>query len=111
MKPLEAEILVAEVGSALGEDELYHVTFDGFVFDESRFVVLGGEAEAITERMEAAYQDSWDLGASLKGAIRALAGEEGTVPHEELEVAVLERAAVGRAFRRVDTPELTSLLS
>jgi proteasome alpha subunit len=111
MKPLEAEILVAEVGSGLGEDELYHVTFDGFVFDESRFVVLGGEAETITERMEAAYQEAWDLGASLKAAITALSGEERTVPNEELEVAVLERSAPGRAFRRLELQEITALMA
>jgi proteasome alpha subunit len=110
MKPLEAEILVAEVGPAVGEDEIYHVTFDGFVFDESRFVVLGGEAETITERMEAAYQDGWELGAAVKAATGALAGDERTVPPEELEIAVLEREATGRAFRRVETAELTSLL-
>jgi proteasome alpha subunit len=111
MKPLEAEILVAEVGSAVGEDELYHVTFDGFVFDESRFVVLGGEAETITERMDAAYQAESDLGGALKAAITALSGDERTVPHEELEVAVLERSAPGRAFRRVETAELATLLA
>src|SRR6201746_167931 len=34
MKPLEVEILVAEVGEAFGEDQLFHILYDGSVVDE-----------------------------------------------------------------------------
>ena len=47
-KPLEVEILVAEVGVEAGGDQLFHILYDGSVVDEDRFSVLGGEAEAIT---------------------------------------------------------------
>src|SRR5579884_3966479 len=56
MKPLEVEILVAEVGSDAADDRLYHILYDGSVVDEERFTVLGGEAEAISERLGASWQ-------------------------------------------------------
>src|SRR3954453_13067532 len=49
MKPMEVEILVAEVGEHPGDDQLFHILYDGTVMDEDRFSVLGGEAEAIAE--------------------------------------------------------------
>src|SRR5207248_3980189 len=58
IKPLEVEILVAEVATAEGgsHDQLYHILYDGTVMDEDKYSVLGGEADAITERDEAAGQ-------------------------------------------------------
>src|SRR3954468_13243114 len=52
MKPMEVEILVAEVGFEGAEDELYHILYDGTVVDEEGFTVLGGEAEAIADRLK-----------------------------------------------------------
>jgi proteasome alpha subunit len=49
LKPLEVEILVAELASPTRPDQLYHVLYDGTVVDEERFSVLGGEAEAISK--------------------------------------------------------------
>src|ERR1700744_5830504 len=46
MKPLEIEILVAEVGATADKDELYHILYDGTVMDEAGWSVLGGEADA-----------------------------------------------------------------
>ena len=50
MKPLEVEILVAELGDD-GENQLYHIAYEGTITDEDRFAVLGGDAETITERV------------------------------------------------------------
>src|SRR5438270_2306455 len=47
LKPLEVEILVAEVGTEPGTDQLFHILYDGSVVDEDHYSVLGGEAEAI----------------------------------------------------------------
>ena len=55
MKPMEVEILVAEVGADGRDDQLFHILYDGTVVDEDRFSVLGGDAEAIGARLEAAY--------------------------------------------------------
>ena len=65
MKPLEVEILVAEVGPGVGEDELFHILYDGTVVDEDRFSALGGEADAITARFAATYQNGWPINDAL----------------------------------------------
>src|SRR5947209_17577763 len=56
MKPMEAGILVAEIGKDADSDELYHILSDGSVVDEKRYSVLGGEAETIAERLG----EAWD---------------------------------------------------
>src|SRR5215210_5254466 len=50
MKPMEVEILVAEVGYTSAGDQLFHINYDGTVMDGGRFRVLGGDAEAIVGR-------------------------------------------------------------
>ena len=110
MKPFEVEILVAEVGDQLGQDQMYHVLYDGTVLDEERFSVLGGEAEAIAARMEESYDDGWSLGAALQACAKALAGPERTLEPSDLEVAVLSRIDGRRAFRRIEDDEVGVLL-
>ena len=39
MKPIEVEIVVAEIGDEPGRDQLFHIRYDGTVIDETRFVV------------------------------------------------------------------------
>src|SRR3979490_2847235 len=39
MKPMEVEILVAEVGTTPAGDQLFHLLYDGTVIDETRFAV------------------------------------------------------------------------
>ena len=51
MKPMEVEILVAEVNDD-GPDQLFHILYDGTVVDEDRYTVLGGDADAIAQRLE-----------------------------------------------------------
>ena len=110
MKPMEVEILVVEVGLHPETDALYHILYDGTVVDEERFTVLGGDAEAISDRVEAAFSDGLSLADAVKAATRALAGPDRSLSAPELEVAVLERSAPRRAFRRVEGDELTQLL-
>ena len=110
MKPLEVEILVAEVAPEPAGDQLFHILYDGSVVDEHRATVLGGEADVIGGRLAEELGEDWGLGDALRGARRALAGPERTLAASELEVAVLERSAPRRAFRRVETAELTGLL-
>src|SRR5271170_161192 len=76
MKPLEVEVLVAELGTDQRSDQLYHIAYEGTITDEDRFAVLGGDAETITERVAAAWQADWDLSAALKAATAALAGPD-----------------------------------
>ena len=111
LKPLEVEILVAEVGfpDGRGEDQLYHILYDGTVVDEDRYSVLGGESEGIQERLQSTYAEGWSLAEALAGAVAALADDD-TIEPDNLEVAVLERPSERRAFRRIDERELVSLL-
>jgi proteasome alpha subunit len=109
MKPLEVEILVAELGD--GENQLYHIAYEGTITDEDRFAVLGGDAETITERVAAAWQPDWDMGAAIKAAAAALAGPDRTLAADDLEVAVLSRGNGRRTFRRIDGEELAQLLA
>ena len=115
MKPLEVEILVAELGQAGRPDQLYHVAYEGTITDEERFAVLGGDAETITERVAASWQADWDLAAALKASVAALAGPDRTLGPGDLEVAVLSRgnepARARRTFRRMADEELAQLLA
>jgi proteasome alpha subunit len=110
MKPLEVEILVAEVGVDTSGDQLFHILYDGSVVDEDRFSVLGGEAEAIMGRMAAAFQVGWSLTDALRAASSALGGPDHPLAVPGLEVAVLARSESRRAFRRVEDSETTELL-
>jgi proteasome alpha subunit len=111
MKPLEVEILVAELGNDRRTDQLYHVAYEGTITDEDRFAVLGGETETISERVAAAFVEGWDLDAALRAAVAALAGPDRTLGAEDLEVAVLARDSGRRAFRRLGVAELTERLA
>jgi proteasome alpha subunit len=111
MKPLEVEILVAEVGRRPGEDQIFHILYDGTIVDESRFAALGGEAESISARLAPAYRDGWSLAEALAASVAALSGPDRRLEPSELEVAVLERANGRRAFRRLSEEEVSSLLS
>ena len=110
MKPLEVEILVAELGEN-SENQLYHIAYDGFVSDEEHFAVLGGDAQAVAERMGEARQADWDLAAAIKATTTALAGPERTLSAGDLEVATLSRGNGRRTFRRINESELARLLA
>jgi proteasome alpha subunit len=110
IKPLEVEILVAEIGEEPATDQLFHILYDGTVMDEHSFSVLGGEAEAISERMDDAWREGLTLAEALPIAVEALAGPDRSLTADDLEVAVLSRANGRRAFRRVEGDELESLV-
>ena len=80
MKPLEVEILVAELGAERHPPQLYHIAYEGTITDEDRFAVLGGETETIAERLEEAFTDGWSLDEALRAAVGALAGPDRTLP-------------------------------
>jgi proteasome alpha subunit len=112
MKPYEVEILVAQVGDEPERDELFHILYDGTVMDEEGYTVLGGQAETIADALESRYQP----GANLRDAVRlgadVLSGpDQESLPAEQLEVAILDRAPTGRAFRRVRGADLEALLT
>jgi proteasome alpha subunit len=110
MKPMEVEILVAEVGIDRAHDQLFHLLYDGTVVDEDTSTVLGGDADTIAGRLT--VPDGGVLIAdALRDTVAALAGPERTLAADDLEVAVLDRTLERRAFRRIVGDELTAILA
>ena len=113
IKPMEVEILVAEIGLDAGGrgDQLFHILYDGTVADEDDWVVLGGETEEISERFaEALPEAPRALPDGVRAAVAALAGPDRTLSAEDLEAAVLDRATGRRAFRRLSDEEVATIL-
>jgi len=110
MKPLEVELLVAEMSPEVGEDRLFHLLYDGTVMDTTTHVVIGGEADVIGNRL----QDAWSAGLPLEDAVRvavgALAGPDRELVPDDLEIAVLARDGERRSFRRIEGDDLGGLL-
>ena len=111
LKPLEVEILVAEIGEDASGDQMFHIRYDGTVIDERRFLVVGGESDVIAERLGQSWQLGLDLHAALRAAVLALAGPERTLSADDLEVALLTRGNGRRAFHRLRDDEVAELLA
>jgi len=115
-KPYEVELCVAEVGNTAAEDQLYRLSYDGTIVDEPNFLVMGGQADAVTTRVRDAYRTGLPLSEAMAVAVRALGsvgGENGSARNlsaDSLEVAVLDRNRGTRKFRRITGAALTSLL-
>jgi proteasome alpha subunit len=134
LKPFEVEICVAEVGVVRDDDQLFRCTYDGSIFDEPQFVVMGGQAETIAASLKETFELDLELRAALGLAVTALrssvtkpakapsttgksapaaapAGNGGGDGDPvKLEVAVLERDRPRRAFRRLTGAALDALL-
>lgn len=114
-KPLEVELVVAQVGATSEHDQIYRLSYDGSVADEHGYVVMGGQAE----QLSAAMSERWRPGLTLSEVLRLVRGVLGgsttdTTPREipaaHLEAAVLERNRPRRAFRRLSGGVLVDLL-
>jgi proteasome alpha subunit len=110
MKPMEVEILVAEIGHEPAGDQLFHILYDGTLIDETGWCVLGGEAEAIGTRMGAAWTEGGSFAQALSAATGSLAGQDRTLGVGEVEVAVLDRVSPRRAFRRIEDAVVAEVL-
>lgn len=115
-KPYEVEICVAEVGATSADDQLYRLSYDGTIANEPNYMVMGGQADAVTASVRDAYRPGMDLTEAMAVAVRALGstgGDNGaarTLTADGLEVAVLDRNRGKRKFRRITGPALSSLL-
>ncbi|MDY6809841.1 MAG: proteasome subunit alpha [Actinomycetota bacterium] len=125
-KPYEVELCVAEVAK-YGKprpSQLYRISYDGSIADETRFLVMGGANEAITAALRESYEPDLDLPAALALAVAALtapAEANGSTtssapaaPRElaatDLEVAILDRNRPRRAFRRLSAAAVEDLM-
>ena len=111
MKPMEVEILVAEVAHDSEGDQLFHILYDGTVFDEKRFSVLGGDADAMSARLNESWSEGLDLGSAVRAAVSALAGPDRTLTSDDLEVAALSRTNGRRCFLRLSDADVAAHLA
>ncbi len=113
-KPLEVELVVAEVGTTPADDQIYRLSYDGSVADEHGHVVMGGQAEQLSERLGERWRDGMSLAEAVQLAVGVLGsqpeGEDRVLTPSQLEVAVLDRTRPRRAFRRLAAPQLADLL-
>jgi proteasome alpha subunit len=109
-KPLEVEILIAQLGNQLHPTKLYRIAYEGTITDEPRFVVLGGDAETIKDRFAELDQSIQSFEFTLKSAVAALAGPDRTVAAGDLEVGILEDRGSRRTFTRLDDARVSELL-
>ena len=110
MKPLEVEMIVAEIGEEGAADQLFHLLYDGTVMDTRGFMVVGGEADVIRGRMEEGWSQEMTLSEAVSASVSALAGPDRTLVPDDLEVAVLSRENGRRAFGRLEGDDLAGLL-
>ena len=101
MKPMEVEILVAEVGRDSSGDQMFHILYDGTVVDERDYAAIGGDAETIRERLAASWSDGMDLETAIATGVAAIAGPDREIPPSDLEVATLARGNGRRCFERI----------
>lgn len=76
-KPLEVELVVAEVGRTADEDQIYRLSYDGSVADEHGTVVMGGQAEHLSERLAEGWRPGMSLPDAVRLAVRVLGTQQG----------------------------------
>ena len=110
-KPLEVEILVAQLGNKLRPTKLYRIAYEGTISDEPGFAVLGGDADTIKDRFALSENSPQSLKTTLHDASSALAGPDRLLSASELEVCILEDRGIRRTFQRLSDEQVSELLS
>ena len=111
MKPMEVEILVAEVGADADDDQLFHILYDGTVVDEHR--LRRPRRRRRGHRRARGGARTWTIPTSAPPSPpppSALAGPDRALGAAELEVALLDRNGERRCFRRLDDDEVSGYL-
>jgi proteasome alpha subunit len=117
MKPLEVELIVAEVGddrfAGHEQDALFRVKFDGFISDHRGYCVIGGNVDDVQNVLEDEYREGMPAGEAAAVGRKAL--EAGTMGGSallvaNLEVCLLDRERRGRKFRRLSAEEVEGML-
>jgi proteasome alpha subunit len=117
MKPLEVEIIVAEVGddSLVGHERnaLYRVKFDGFISDHKGFCVIGGNVDDVQGVLESEYEEGIAQGDAVNLGLKALtsgASDSTVLDASTLEVCILDRSLTGRKFTRLSAEVVQGML-
>ena len=107
-KPFEVEILIAEVGRSTSEDRLFKVTYDGTLYDKRGYTAIGGQSDALSDKLG----DNYDETPTVADALRNAAGAFRFVEDRDIdgwEGALLERHGEKRRFRRLTKDELAEI--
>jgi proteasome alpha subunit len=110
MKPMEVEIVVAELGTASIPNELYRIQYDGTVVDVQEYSVIGGDSEAVLGRLADGYSATMSRTEVIKLSGTALSGPDRELGASDLEVAVLEEDNGRRTFRRLSDEQVAAAL-
>ncbi len=112
-KPMEVELVLAQVGPTPEEDEIYRISFDGSISGAGLFAVVGGDAEEVLDSLKASVTEVSPLADSMGHSRDALqaASENGELKAQDFEVALLRRGVSGRAFTRLAPSRVESLLA
>jgi proteasome alpha subunit len=117
LKPLEVEVIVAEVGddnlAGHEKNSIYRVQFDGSISDHQGFCVIGGAADELMNFLKERFRPDLPLREALqlgRSALQRAAEGQPRVGPENLEACVLERRRTGRKFHRLSADVLRDLL-
>jgi len=117
MKPLEVEVIVAEVGddTLVGHEKgaIYRVQYDGSISAREGYCVISGAADDLDEFLHADFREGMTLSESLRlgrSALQRAAEGDAQVPPENLEVCILDRTRQGRKFQRLSADKVRELL-
>lgn len=138
-KPLEVELVVAEVGLNAAQDQIYRLAYDGSVAEEHGFVVIGGQADSLNEVMATLWKPDLPLAEVLGIMAQVLATPQGipaqsggptgtgagtvetdaeqaepadsvrALSADKLEAAVLDRTKARRCFKRLTPQRINEL--
>lgn len=103
-KPFEVEVLLAELSEDGSEHRLFRVTYDGTLFDERKFVAIGGKAEQLSDALGELWHEGMTLEEAFQAGADAFRSVEGR-ESEGWEAAVLDSANGRRSFRRLDATQ------
>lgn len=111
-KPLEVELLIAEVGEEENFDNsMYHISFDGTLLEKIEFASIGGNIDEIEEALEKRYEDNSPLENAVKISVDILSDiSESELTADILEIAVLDRTRGRRKFRRLQLEEIAEIV-
>ena len=111
VKPLEVEILVAELGITSAGDQLFHIMYDGTVIDEKPFIVIGGDTDTIKNNVASSFKPEMSIKDVCNLARTALSSDERKLQASDLEVTLLQRNGSRRCFKRLSEESLATLLA
>jgi proteasome alpha subunit len=118
-KPLEIELLIAEVGEpGYSSNGLYRISYNGQLQDDRGLSVIGGRADEIRTWLEERFEEALPLDRCVRLAVEALDAVEDdgesdseSLTSGRLEVAVLDESRGRRKFCQIPRDAIAKLLN